>query len=68
MPIYEFRCKECGHTFERLVFATGSMEEERCPRCGREAERILSSFCNFRTSATPLRTPSQSCSSPKGFS
>ena len=31
MPIYEYRCGECSHQFERLVRAQGT--ETRCPRC-----------------------------------
>jgi putative FmdB family regulatory protein len=31
MPIYDYTCKKCGHSFEALV--TGSMKAA-CPSCG----------------------------------
>ena len=42
MPIYEYRCKNCQHKFEKLV--TGS-EKVKCPRCGKgKLERLFSVF------------------------
>ena len=32
MPIYEYRCEPCNHTFETLVRGRG--EAAHCPRCG----------------------------------
>ena len=32
MPIYEFRCPGCGHTFERLQ-KLSDRDPEYCPRC-----------------------------------
>jgi putative FmdB family regulatory protein len=41
MPIYEFRCEECGAEFEELVKADGVAAV--CPSCGSErARRIFS--------------------------
>ncbi len=31
MPIYEYRCKECGHEFEELVFSKEA--GVNCPAC-----------------------------------
>lgn len=31
MPLYDYTCKKCGHTFELLV-TSGS--EPACPHCG----------------------------------
>jgi len=31
MPIYEYRCRSCGHEFETLVRRAD--EEVACPRC-----------------------------------
>ena len=40
MPIYEYRCQACGHTFELLVFKT---TVPACPACRSEAlERLIS--------------------------
>lgn len=32
MPIYEYRCTPCDHTFETLIRSSGDVA--RCPRCG----------------------------------
>jgi putative FmdB family regulatory protein len=32
MPIYEYRCEPCEHTFETLVRTPGDVAH--CPRCG----------------------------------
>ena len=41
MPIYEFRCDECGERFEALVAA--GTESAGCRNCGAEgATRVLS--------------------------
>jgi putative FmdB family regulatory protein len=35
MPIYEFACPDCGHTFDRLQ-KLSDPDPTRCPECGRE--------------------------------
>jgi putative FmdB family regulatory protein len=43
MPLYDFRCRGCGHEFETLVRAGD--EGLACPSCkGRDIERLLSTF------------------------
>lgn len=32
MPIYEYRCEPCDHTFETLIRGQGDVAH--CPRCG----------------------------------
>lgn len=32
MPIYEYRCDPCDHTFETLIRGRGDVA--RCPKCG----------------------------------
>jgi putative FmdB family regulatory protein len=42
MPIYEYQCKSCDSTFEKLVFK-GDDESVKCPECGAEnAKKLLS--------------------------
>ena len=43
MPMYDFRCPDCGHEFEELVF--GGRLPVRCPACaGDGIERKVSTF------------------------
>jgi putative FmdB family regulatory protein len=45
MPIYEYRCGECGHCFERIQGVADQDPEIVCPRCGKaKAERMMSTF------------------------
>ena len=40
MPLYEYACQECTHTFEALVFNGEAVE---CPECqASRVERLLS--------------------------
>jgi putative FmdB family regulatory protein len=40
MPLYEYECRSCQHTFEELVFGG---EQVTCPACqGRRLERLMS--------------------------
>ena len=40
MPLYEFACQSCDHTFEELVFAG---DEVACPEChGKKIEKLPS--------------------------
>lgn len=38
MPVYEYRCRECGHTLEE-VQPMGSGPPGPCPECGGELGR-----------------------------
>lgn len=43
MPIYEFRCVQCGHIKEFLFTSSSESTELKCPECqGDELERVLS--------------------------
>jgi putative FmdB family regulatory protein len=40
VPLYEFACRKCDHTFEELVFGD---ERVVCPKCdGTKLERLMS--------------------------
>lgn len=40
MPIYIYRCRECGEEFEKLVLSAARAGEVLCPCCqGKEVER-----------------------------
>jgi putative FmdB family regulatory protein len=41
LPLYEYRCKKCGHTFEKIQ-SFSAPEEKECPVCQGEVERLIS--------------------------
>jgi len=51
MPLYEYTCPRCRGTFEKLRPMSRMDEEALCPDCGVPAERRLSVFTAFSTSA-----------------
>jgi putative FmdB family regulatory protein len=42
MPIYEYRCKKCGHRFEKLHQSFSEPRVKKCPECGGAVEQLLS--------------------------
>ncbi|MGB9803318.1 FmdB family zinc ribbon protein [Desulfofundulus sp.] len=43
MPIYEFRCLNCGRLFEKLFLNPNEKVEIRCPQCHSDSfERVIS--------------------------
>ena len=43
MPIFEFRCAECGKEFEKLLMNSDEQVDLACPECKGEAlERVVS--------------------------
>jgi len=45
MPIYEFRCADCGTRFEALCRIGSSGEDLNCPQCqGISLQRLMSTF------------------------
>jgi putative FmdB family regulatory protein len=71
MPLYEFRCEPCDHTFETLIRVAG--DQARCPRCGNlEVSKqfsIPAAAHTGRGSELPIRgeasTPSFGCGRPQ---
>lgn len=44
MPVFEFRCLQCGSLFEKLFRNSDGGVEITCPKCRSEAfERVISS-------------------------
>lgn len=69
MPLFEYRCESCGHSFEHLVRAG---VPPSCPKCGSEQlEKQLSVFAvNVPASAAGASvradSPCASCGVPGG--
>ncbi|MEZ4387446.1 MAG: zinc ribbon domain-containing protein [Candidatus Krumholzibacteriia bacterium] len=64
MPIFEFECQQCRHTFEDLMtYAALEAGEAVCPACGsQKVQRALSSFATGQAGATA----SGGCGAPGG--
>lgn len=49
MPIYEFKCLECGEFVELLVMGKDQEEELKCPECENQSFERVMSRTNFTT-------------------
>ncbi|MBV9505118.1 MAG: zinc ribbon domain-containing protein [Acidobacteriia bacterium] len=70
MPIYEYRCEDCGTKFEKLVRRANGVTELACPSCGHQhLKQELSTFAahangsNSKSAEGPV-CPSGQCSNP----
>ena len=65
MPIYEYKCKQCGHEFEKLVRNVSKIYAFNCEKCsGKEVERLVSIFAfSGSTDSKSSSASSSSCSS-----
>lgn len=57
MPIYEFKCKNCGEVFEVLVMKEGD-SPDKCEKCGGELEKLVS-LSSFRLLGSGWFKPSK---------
>jgi len=61
MPIYEFNCQSCEHSFEELIF--NRSEKVVCPKCGgRKVERAMSVF-SYSSGGTYRSSEGSGCGS-----
>jgi putative FmdB family regulatory protein len=46
MPIYEYKCPDCGKRFEKFAtISKAKADNIACPKCGKQnAVRVMSSF------------------------
>ncbi len=49
MPIYEYKCSDCGHVLDALQGVNDAPLEE-CPKCSKNSLKKLISAPNFRLS------------------
>ena len=50
MPIYEYRCSECGEQFEKFVRSMNAEREVQCPKC--QSEQVEKQISLFGASST----------------
>jgi len=68
MPIYEYRCKECGAEFELLRSASASDADLKCEICGTpRVERKFSAFATSGGDSSSSYASSSSCGGSGGF-
>jgi len=47
MPLYEYKCSDCGHVFEELVGKSVPDSSPVCPACGSDQTgRMFSTFAS----------------------
>ena len=69
MPIYEYRCQDCGSKFEKLVRRSTDVAALECPSCGKQhLDQELSTFAAHangspKSDSAPV-CPSGRCSNP----
>lgn len=53
MPVYEFKCEDCGRVFD-LLMKTGEYLLDKCPYCeGKNVKKIFSTFGVGQKSGRP---------------
>ena len=66
MPIYEYKCSNCGNCFEQIVFPSDDENSFTCTRCGKnDLKRVVSTFSCLGSDGN---SDSAGCSPGKGFS
>ncbi len=69
MPLYEYRCPDCGHEFEMMLRFSESNKIPACPRCeGIRTQKKLSTVATFANSGSGYQSTGSSCASSGGFS
>ena len=64
MPLYEYTCRKCNHSFETLVFGDEKVE---CPKCQTvKVERLLSLPARPGTATATVSMACDSSGSPCG--
>lgn len=69
MPIFEYKCQDCGSKFEKLVRRAAEAGEVACPSCGeKHLTQELSTFAAHANGASKSADmpvcPSGRCSNP----
>lgn len=69
MPMYDYRCDNCGKKFEELVWNSSTSDAEIiCPHCGENKSKRLLSAPSVAVGSNSASCPqSRDCSS-SGFS
>jgi putative FmdB family regulatory protein len=71
MPVFEYKCNDCGRKFDVLHKSTANLEEIICPNCqSKNSKKLLSTFsASMGSSSSYDNAPScsdGSCGVPYG--
>jgi putative FmdB family regulatory protein len=68
MPIFEYRCQDCGVRFEKLIRRDADVDTLACPSCGQQRlEKELSTFAAHANGGAAAGQPGpcgQMCPTP----
>ncbi len=64
MPIHEFTCKSCQHSFELLIMNRDEIDQVRCPKCQSPEVDKLMSAANVSVSSGGSSGASQASGGP----
>jgi len=68
MPLYEYRCQNCGHEFEKMVRFSEAAKNPVCPKCsGEQTTKKISVFASYGASNASAGAAATACSSPGRF-
>ncbi len=63
MPIFEFKCRNCGKLFEVLFMSRDEKPDIRCPACSsKKSDKVLSVFSGKVENTSLPADPCSSCS------
>jgi putative FmdB family regulatory protein len=66
MPIYEYKCNNCGNCFEQLVFNSKEEKDITCSKCG--GKKIIKVISSFSCLSQGGESALSGCSGKNGFS
>lgn len=65
MPVYVYRCKDCGTKFEIFHKTKENLEDNICPSCSsRNANKLMAAASIGNISSTHSHTNMPSCAGP----
>lgn len=59
MPIYSYKCKKCGQSFDLLEGMTAEKVEKKCPFCG--SKKVVKKLSSFTIGGSSGECGTESC-------
>jgi len=67
MPLYEYRCNECGAEFEKIVRFSETCLLPACPECqGQDTRKKISTIAFLNGSGSGSKASTNASCSPRG--